>query len=137
MYYIVDFQLNLHLQIYFFNTSNNGQEIILSASWSMKREKLLHPMNNTKTNMFEICSNSCKVFVYRKMIFCQNRCLIPFYSLHIKDIDKHGKIKDLIQQKLGIPQGAQTKGVIRVCRSIEFADIIQFKTEGLSNFHVT
>ena len=71
------------------------------------------------------------------MIFCQNRCLIPFYSLHITDIDKHGKIKDLIQQKLGIQQGAQTKGVIRVCRSIEFADIIQFKTEGLSNFHVT
>ena len=87
--------------------------------------------------MFKICSNSCKVFVCRKIIFRQNGCLIPFYSLHINDIDKHGKIRDLIQQKLGIQQGAQTKGFIRVCRSIEFADIIQFKTEGLSNFHVT
>ena len=137
MYTIVDFQLILQMQIYFFNTSNNGQEIILSASWSIKREKLLHPTRNTKTNMFEIYSNSCQVFVYRKMIFCQKGFLILFYSLHINDIDKHGKIKDLIQQKLGIQQGAQTKGFIRVCRSIEFADIIQFKTEGLSNFHVT
>ena len=69
MYTIVDFQLILLMQIYFFNTSNNGQEIILSASWSIKTEKLLYPMNNTKTNMFEIYSNSCQVFVYRKEFY--------------------------------------------------------------------
>ena len=87
--------------------------------------------------MFEIYSNSCQVFVYRKMIFGQKGFSILFYSLDINDVDKHGKIRDVIQQKLAIQQGAQTKGFIRVCRSIEFADIIQFKTEGLSNFHVT